>query len=188
MTLGAIWIEAGRRRTVFCDNYCFNGRIEKVFCTISWLAMKSGYTTIIQSVENRGVSPAKHQHILKTKYPWFGASSLYLMGSAGHNLLWDTQTESDYLRGLLLTSIDAFELSPKRKTAAIWAETQQSDFVPWQRLASSSKTSENLPWNASTGSSSPPAVFTWHCPLRFSPILFDGTWPSWPELSFLRRS
>ncbi|KAG5318536.1 MOS1T transposase, partial [Pseudoatta argentina] len=26
------------------------------------LAMKSGYTTIIQSVENRGVSPAMHPH------------------------------------------------------------------------------------------------------------------------------
>ena len=47
---------------------------------------KSGYTRIIQSVENRGVSPAMHQHRSQNqKYPWFEASFLYLVGLAGCN-------------------------------------------------------------------------------------------------------
>ena len=48
-------------------NYCFNGKKEKVFCTVSWLEMKRGYTTIIQSVENRGVGPSMHEHRPQTK-------------------------------------------------------------------------------------------------------------------------
>ena len=41
---------------------CFNVRKRKVFCTLSRLAVTSGYTTITLSVENRGVSLAMHQH------------------------------------------------------------------------------------------------------------------------------
>ena len=51
------------------------------------------------------------------------------MGSAGCNLLWAAQSEWDYHGGSLSTAIDAFESIPKRKTAAIRAETLQSDFV-----------------------------------------------------------
>ena len=47
--------------------------------------------------------------VRKTNYPWFEASSLYLVGSAGCNLLWVAQNEWDYHRGLLSPSIDAFE-------------------------------------------------------------------------------
>jgi len=34
----------------------------KIFCIVSWLVMKSGYTTITLSVEDHGISPAMHQH------------------------------------------------------------------------------------------------------------------------------
>ena len=41
---------------------CFNSRKGKVFCIISWLMMKSGYTTITLSVEDHRINPAMHQH------------------------------------------------------------------------------------------------------------------------------
>ena len=39
-----------------------NGRKGKVFCIVSWQAMKSEYSTITLSVEDRWVSPVMHQH------------------------------------------------------------------------------------------------------------------------------
>ena len=37
-------------------------RLGKVFCVESWLTLKSGFTAIIQSVENRGLNPDVHKH------------------------------------------------------------------------------------------------------------------------------
>ena len=94
------------------------------------------------------------------------------MGSARCNLLWAAQNEWDYHGGSLSTSIDAFESILKRKTADIRVETRHSDFVAWQRSTSCYKSSENLPENASLGSSTPPALFTWDniAPSDFHPF------------------
>ena len=52
--------------------------------------------------------------VRQTKYAWFEASSMYLVGLAGCNLLWAAQNEWDYHEGSLSTSIDAIESIPKR--------------------------------------------------------------------------
>jgi len=136
-------------------NSCFNGRKGKVFCIVSWLAMKSGYSMISLSVENRGVSPAIHQHQQSAKPNIHGSKLLlciwYLggrIGSAGCSLLWAAQTERNYHGRSLSTTIDAFEPSIEGKTAAIRAKTRQSDFAIWQRSATCCKTGENLLGNA----------------------------------------
>ena len=53
-TLGADWVEAKKRRTAFYHVWTTASTAEKkrFFCIVTWLGMNSGYTTIIQSVEN----------------------------------------------------------------------------------------------------------------------------------------
>ena len=119
--------------------------------------MKRGYTTIIQGVESRGV--IENRGAVHQRRPQNHGSKLLLC------IWWDQQgviyyellkTNETITGGSLSTSVDAFESTPKRKTAAIRAETRQSDFVTWQRSASCRQTSESLPGNASVGSSTPP--------------------------------
>ena len=43
-------------------NWRVNNRKGKVYCIVSWPAMKNGYTTKTLSIEDRGVNPAMHQH------------------------------------------------------------------------------------------------------------------------------
>ncbi|GFR27161.1 hypothetical protein TNCT_297751 [Trichonephila clavata] len=106
--------------------------------------MKSGYSTITQSVGDT----VMHQHcyvinivnmhqqfMIRSFYTEFGGISC-------------SNPMRDYHGRLLLTSVDAFESSPKRKTAPTGAKTRQSDFVTRQRSATCCKTSENLPGNA----------------------------------------
>ena len=62
--LGAIQVEAERRRTASCHVWIAASTAEKesFFYIVSWPAMKSGYTMITLNVKNRKVSPAMHQH------------------------------------------------------------------------------------------------------------------------------
>ena len=41
---------------------CFNSKKGKVFCIVSWLVMKSGYTMITLNIEDHGISLAMHRH------------------------------------------------------------------------------------------------------------------------------
>ena len=100
-------------------NNCFNGRKEKIFCILSWLAMKNRYTTITLSVENLGVSPAMHQHRRQSRISMVPS---YWFPPAGSSLLWAAQTKRNYHRRSLSTTLDAFEPSIEGKTAAIRAE------------------------------------------------------------------
>ena len=75
-------------------NSCFNDRKGKVFCIVSWPAMKSGYIMITQSVEDRGVSPTIHQHwwqtwisMVRSFYSAFGAIKwVYFIMSCSNRL------------------------------------------------------------------------------------------------------
>jgi len=98
------------------------------------------------SVEDCGVSPTMHQHRQQSRISMH--SALYLVGSAGSSLLWAAQTERNHHGRSLSTTIDAFESSIEGKTAAIQAETWQSDFATWQRSATYCTTGENLFGNA----------------------------------------
>lgn len=98
-------------------NSCFNGRKRKIFYILSWLAIKSGYTTISWSVENHGVHLVKI--IGNADYLWFQASILHMMEWARYSLLWVAQSKRNYYGRSLSTKLDAFELSIVGKTAPI---------------------------------------------------------------------
>ena len=79
-TLDAVRIEAERLRTASWSRVkrSFNDRKGKVFCILSWQAIKSGYTTRRRSWGKPGHTSTS---VAKAKYPWFEASALHLMGS-----------------------------------------------------------------------------------------------------------
>jgi len=99
-------------------NSCFNGKKGKVFCITSWLAMKSGYTTITLSIEDRGVSPSMYQHRWQSRISMIWSFYFASMESAGYSLLWAAQTERKIGRSLSIT-IDAYESSIEGKTVEI---------------------------------------------------------------------
>ena len=113
--------------TMLYSNYCY--------IIVENFPQKLSLCTITLSVANRGVSRI---------YPWFQVSALHLVVSAGCSLFWVAQAERNHHGRSLSTTIDAFEPKIEGKTAAIRAETQQSDFAVSQRSTTRFKTSENL--------------------------------------------
>ena len=72
----AVRVKAKRCRTAYFHAWTAASTAEmgRRFACVSWLAMECGYTTIVLSVENRGVSLAMHQHCRQCRIsmvPWF---------------------------------------------------------------------------------------------------------------------
>jgi len=76
--------------------------------------MENGYTTITLSVEKRGVSPTINI-VGKAEYPWFEASALHLVGSAGRSLLLAGQIERNHHGRMLSTTTDELESTHGKK-------------------------------------------------------------------------
>ncbi len=90
----------------------FNSREEKIFCIVSWLAMKSGYSKP-KGKRSRGKT-ATHRHTAQSH------DDLKLLlciwgGSAGCNLLRVSQTKRNYYGISLSTALDALEPTSKEK-------------------------------------------------------------------------
>ena len=99
--------------------------------------------TIIQNVENRGVSPVMHQHRPQNQIPM--VRSFFVFGGISRvQFIMSCSKRKKLSRGSLSTSINAFETIPKRKTSAMRAEERQSDFVTWQ--CSHTNISRNKIW------------------------------------------
>ena len=107
--LGAVWVKAKRCRMASCHEWtvALTAVKERFFSIVSWPVMKSGYTTITQSVEDCWVSLAMHQHRWQNHYSWLEASVLHLVSSAGCSLLWAAQTCWKHHGSLLSSTIDA---------------------------------------------------------------------------------
>jgi len=79
--------------------------------------MKSGYTTVIPSVKNQWVKPG--EAVASTPKRNIQAHAVHLVGSAGGSVLRAAPTQPNHHRRSLSTTIDAFEPSIERETAAI---------------------------------------------------------------------
>ena len=105
-------------------NSCFNSRKGKVFCIVLYPVTKSGYTTIILSIENRWVSPARHQHPRQSQISKV-RSICSSFGGISSN--WPKLSREITINYNWCVWADHW-----RKTAAIQAETQRRYFITWQ--------------------------------------------------------
>ena len=168
-------------------NSCFNGRKGKVYCIISWPAIKSGYTTISQGVGdcvgklgNASTSPAK---------PNILGSTLLLC------IWWDQQRAVYYeqLKTIQTITGDCYRLqsmflSRTLKKKGPWYEQRHDKSLllydnAWPHVAKRVKTNiEMLKFYVLLT-----AIFTRNCPALWSLVPIDGTWPGWKVLLFLWR-
>lgn len=135
MILGPVQVEVERAWTASWHTWTADSTAEKegLSLIISWSVMKSGYNTIILSI-NFGV---------KVEYPWFEASPLHLVGSTRCIFLMRilnrlNQWDDRYWIKLM------FESSNEVKSAAIRVVTGQSVFATSLLYATCCITGENL--------------------------------------------
>ena len=127
-TLDDVLVEVERRRTASCHVWTASSTAEKEkkICNVSCLSMKNGYTTITLSGEDHRVNPAF------SGFDWM-------------QFVMRCSNRAEQSREITINYYRCVWAKPwKKKTAAIRADTRQSDFATWQHEVSWFKTDKNL--------------------------------------------